>query len=115
MIPLADTRSADVPASATIPHDEVLVLVQDRLVVSTYAGDQAEAALDLARVLCRALGQPVELYRLPQAATSGLSAGMAAPATDTAWTRFAEVHPTRRGDIEVEIAGADAPPPRSGS
>lgn len=87
--------------------DEVLTLVQDHLVISIFPRHQLGAALDLARVLCRALGRPVELFRLSRADAGQVHSGMAATGDDPAWVLLALVRPSLVGNIEVEIYDAE--------
>lgn len=83
--------------------DQVLTLVQDQLVISIFPGHQQGAALDLARVLCRALTRPVELYRIGRADAEQVHAGMTVSVDDPAWVLLAQVRPSLVGNIELEI------------
>jgi hypothetical protein len=95
-------------AEPVMTHDpdpaiaDSLVLVQDDLVIATYAGQQDDAALDLARVLCRAIGRPVEIFRVPQSHAYALRAGVLAPVHERCWRRFARVHSSLLGGVQVE-------------
>ncbi|MBA3697354.1 MAG: hypothetical protein H0W78_00610 [Planctomycetes bacterium] len=83
--------------------ERALALVQNGMVVSTFPGTQWQAALDLARVLSRALGQVVAVFRLPRSVAEGLHAGERVSTDEPAWTCMAQVRPSLLAGIEVEI------------
>lgn len=89
--------------------DHALMLVQDRMVISIFPGHQVDAALDLARVLCRALSRPVELFRLHRVAAQGVHAGTMPDLNDPSWIRVAQVRPSLVGNITVETCDGQAP------
>lgn len=84
-------------------NERALALVQNGLVISTFPGTQWVAALDLSRVLCRALAQPVDLYRIHSSVADGVTAGDAVDVEDAAWVHLAQVRPSLVSGIEVEI------------
>ena len=84
-------------------NERALALVQNGMVISTFPGTQWVAALDLARVLCRALTQPVDLFRIRTSVAEGVTAGDVAEVEDPAWSRLALVRPSLLSGIEVEI------------
>lgn len=112
MTTITDLSSTD--ATAHREHSDALVLVQDHLVISSYAGDQIDPSLDLARVLCRALGRPVEIYRVQQGDVSVLRPGTTLP-QDRAWATLAVVHPAPRGEIVIIPTEVPLPPQQPGA
>lgn len=109
MSTLADTYSTHAIQldNPRVGLDQVLTLVQDQLVISIFPGHQLGAALDLARVLCRALTRPVELYRLRRVDAEQVRSGMAALMDDPSWILLAQVRPSLVGNIKVEIYDAE--------
>lgn len=83
--------------------DRVLALVQDHLVIATFPGHQEAAAFDLARVLCRALAQPIDLFRLGGEDANGVRAGLVATAVLPRWTHLAQVRPSLFSQVDIEI------------
>lgn len=100
-----DQPSADLPASqgGAADHGQMLVLVQDHLVVGSFSKDQFIAALDLARVLCRALAQPFDLFQLRDVAPADVQVGMQAMTEGPLWLCLARVRPSLHAGSEVEI------------
>jgi hypothetical protein len=88
----------------------VLALVQDHLVISTFPGHQFEAAIDLARVLCRALTQPVDVFRLRRSDAAGVHSGAVATTSDPAWTHLAHVDRSLLTGVHVEICDPESRP-----
>jgi hypothetical protein len=98
-------------AIAIEPHDmlgqHAFALVQDNLIISTFPGHQAAAAIDLARVLCRALGQPVDVFRFQRCPTERVQAGAIADANRPEWLHFAHVHATFLRGIKIDLHDPD--------
>ena len=108
MIMLSDTRSAPVSAPPQPADDRaVLVLVQDHLVISTFPIAQCRAALELAQVLCRALGQSVQLFRVAPSPASRLQVGMEAPVDDPSWQVLATAHPALPHKVMIDFSDPD--------
>lgn len=111
MSTLLEAVSSHHPATAA---GDSLVLVQDQQVIATYAAHQDEAALDLARVICRAIGHPVEIFRVRQDQAGTLQAGVVAPVHERGWRRFAYAGCTRFGAVQLVLAGEPADQPMGG-
>ena len=69
----------------------VLVLVQGNQVISTFPAHQVDAAIDLARVLCRALAQVVDIFRISRCGADRVWAGGNADTGAPEWTHLAHV------------------------
>lgn len=85
----------------------VLALVHDNMIISTYPGHQSDAAIDLARVLCRALAQPIDIFRLHRSACEGLHAGAFADTKGPDWVHVAHVHSTFLSGVKIEVFDHD--------
>ncbi len=81
----------------------VLALVQGDLVISTYPEQQVDAAIDLARVLCRALAQPVDVFRIRHFGTHDVQAGAQSDSGAPEWMRLAHVRLTFLSGVEVDM------------
>ena len=81
----------------------VLALVQGDLVISTYPEHQVDAALDLARVLCRALAQPVDVFRIRHFGTHGVQTGSQSDSGAPEWMRLAHVRLTFLSGVAVDM------------
>ena len=104
----ATPRDLAAPATPGGSDDaRMLALVQEGMVISTFPGYQVEAAIDLARVLCRALAQPIEIFRLRSGDATGLYSGAVVGERDAAWALFAQVRPDWPGSVRVELQEAD--------
>lgn len=88
---------------AEVEDVRILALVQDHLVISTFPGHQMAAAIDLARVLCRALAMPVDIFRLRASDAPGVQSGTITPIAPAGWIPLAHVRPSRPSGVEVEI------------
>jgi hypothetical protein len=82
------------------PH--LLALVQGDLIIVTFPEDQLDAAIDLARVLCRALRQPVDLFRVSMSAAENVQAGANVHA-GPGWAHLAHLHITLSSGVEVDV------------
>ena len=89
------------PQDMAVPR--VLVLVQNHLIIATFPEQQVEAAIDLARVLCRALAQTVDLFRINPIASDDVQVGALANSGSPEWVRLAHVRATFLKGVKVEI------------
>jgi len=80
----------------------VLALVQDYLVISTFPHHRVEAAIDLARVLSRALALPVDVFRLRRSDAENLQVGASVSPTHTDWILLAHVRVSLFSGVVVE-------------
>lgn len=83
--------------------ERVLVLVQDYLVISTFPDHQVENAIDLARVLSRALAQPVDVFRRPRSDVENVQVGASVSPTHTHWILLAHVRVSLFSGVVVEL------------
>lgn len=93
------SATAENPALHTITREymsttseHLLVLVQGDMVISTFPADQTDAAIDLARVLCRAIAQPVDLFRVRSCEVESVESGAIAHPVEPGWTHVAHLH-----------------------
>ncbi len=89
------------------PHEamvgRVLVLVQNHLIISTFPEQEVEGAIDLARVLCRALAQSVDLFRLQTAENICVQVGTLANSGCPEWVHLVHVRLTFLKGVKVEV------------
>lgn len=88
---------------------EMLALVQGDMVISTFPEDQMDAAIDLARVLCRALTQPVDLFRVRCCEVGSVGAGERAHTAGPGWTRVAHLHYRFRVGVDLVMCDPERP------
>lgn len=81
----------------------LLALVQGDLVISTFPEDQTDAAIDLARVLCRALTQPVDLFRVRQSEFERVQSGAIPHTAGPGWTHLAHLHITFPLGVAIDV------------
>ena len=72
--------------------EHLLALIQGDMIISTFPADQTDAAIDLARVLCRAVTQPVDLFRVRCCEVESVAAGAIAHTAEPGWTHVAHLH-----------------------
>lgn len=85
----------------SIGAEHMLALVQGDMVISTFPEDQTDAAIDLARVLCRALMQPVDIFRVCCCDVESARAGTHAHTAGPGWTHIAHLHFTFLQGVDV--------------
>lgn len=81
----------------------MLALVQGDVVISTFPEDQTDAAIDLARVLCRALTQPIDLYCVCHHESMPVQFGASADTAGPGWTHLAHLHTTFFSSVAIEV------------
>jgi hypothetical protein len=87
-----------------INTNQILVVIQNHFVVSTFPGSHDDAAINLARVLCRSLEQPVDIFRLRRIEALGIHCGLAVKPQYPAWTPVAQVRKSDATAVLVERA-----------
>jgi len=86
---------------------QMLVLVQGDVVIATFPEHQTNAAIDFARVLCRALAQPVDLFRIHSSKVERVKSGAIAHTADPRWIHLAQLYFTFLVGVEIKVHDQD--------
>lgn len=104
------SSTATPPPSSRLVGPEggrLLALVQNDLVISVFPEHQREAAIDLARVLCRALGQPIRIFQRCRAGGRVETGSAACDLSQGEWTLVAHANCSLLGSVVIAICDVD--------
>lgn len=85
---------------------QMLVVVLNQHVVSIFPSTQSIAAINLGRVLCRALDKPVDIYRLPYNDNDSVRSGIIVHSQHPDWYPLAHVRKSESFSVAVELVDA---------